>query len=197
MKKMSILLGLFATIGFGMTACNNSGKENVDTADSINKEKRDVADTANNRVNVTTDKESSEFLVRVADAGMSEVEFTKLAEQKATTPEIKQFASMLWNDHTQLNQQVKQLAQERNITLPATTSEDHNKMMTDIQAKTGKAFDKAFIDKLIANHNKSIDLFDKAIKDVNDASVRTFADNTLPKLKMHRDSAQALEKKYW
>ena len=132
MKKMSILLGLFATIGFGMTACNNSGKENVDTADSINKEKRDVADTANNRVNVTTDKESSEFLVRVADAGMSEVEFTKLAEQKATTPEIKQFATMLWNDHTQLNQQVKQLAQERNITLPATTSEDHNKMMTDM-----------------------------------------------------------------
>jgi putative membrane protein len=197
MKKLSILLGLFATIGLGIAACNNSGKENVDTADSINSEKRDGMDTVDNRAGVTADEESSKFLVRVADAGMSEVEFTKLAEQKATTPEIKQFATMLWNDHTQLNQQVKQLAQERNITLPATTSEDHNKMMTDVQAKTGKSFDKAFIDKLIANHNKSIDLFEKAVKNVNDAGVRTFADNTLPKLRMHRDSAQALEKKYW
>ncbi len=193
MKKLSILLGLFATMGLGV-ACNNSGKENVDTADSINKAK---ADSANNPGAVVVDEQSSSFLVRVADAGMAEVELTQLAQTKAVTPEIKQFAGMLHNDHMQLNDEVKKLAGERNITLPAATSEDQKKLMVDMKAKTGKNFDKEFIQKIISKHNNSIDLFEKAIKDVNDSGVRTFADNTLPKLRMHRDSAQAIEKKYW
>lgn len=190
MKKLSIGLIVLATVWM---ACNNSGNENVDKADSINKARSENAsDTMG-----TVDEKSSSFLVRVANAGMSEVELTKLAESKAATPEIKQFANMLWNDHTQLNAQVKQLAGDRKITLPDSTSADHRKLMDDMKAKSGKNFDKAFIETLIKNHNNSIDLFEKAVNEVNDSGVRTFADNTLPKLRMHRDSARAIEKKYW
>ncbi|HEX7845075.1 MAG TPA: DUF4142 domain-containing protein [Chitinophagaceae bacterium] len=191
MKTVSIFLCLAMIT---VAACNNEGKDNVEKADSINKAKDD---NAMNNNTVTVDQESSEFLVRVADAGMNEVDITKLAQEKASIPEVKSLASMLWTDHSQLNQQVKQLAQERNITLPSTTSADHAKEMDDLKAKTGKNFDREFIRKMISKHNSSIDAFEKAVKDVKDSGVRTFADNTLPKLRMHRDSAQAIEKKYW
>lgn len=193
MKKVSNLLFVFATLVIAIS-CNNSGKENVKAADSANDAK---TNTDTSSATLQTDDKSSSFLVRVADAGMGEVELTKLAEEKSTNAEIKGFASMLWNDHTQLNQQVKQMAQERNVTLPPTTSEDHNKVMADMKTRSGKNFEKEFLDKLVVNHNKSISLFEDAIKEVNDAAVRTFADNTLPKLRVHRDSAQALKKKYW
>lgn len=189
MKRISYWLLSLSLIAM---ACNNEASDSVEQADSANEAKLDSQGRAGNTI--TTDQESTDFLVKAADGGMAEVKMGELAQQKATNSQVKSFASMLVNDHMGANEQVKRLAAQRNVTLPNDVSTDNQKMYDDLSKKTGGNFDKAYMDEMIDDHQKDIDLFEKASNRVNDAEIKTFIDNTLPKLRQHLDSARAINK---
>src|SRR5581483_9505444 len=60
----------------------------------------------------------STFAMKAAQGGMAEVKMGQLAEQKASSPEVKQFAQRMVTDHTKANSELKQAAAQDNITLP-------------------------------------------------------------------------------
>lgn len=188
MKKKSIAIAL----PFLLLACNNEGKDSVEKADSANEAKMDSNSTTSQALQ--TDEASSSFLVKAADGGMTEVRLGELGQQKASNTGVKRFASMMVHDHTGANDQVKTLAAQRNVTLPDAPASDNQKKVDDMAKKTGKDFDKSFMDAMVNDHEKTIDLFKDASGKANDADVKAFADNTLPKLQMHLDSAKAIRK---
>jgi putative membrane protein len=147
--------------------------------------------------NVVTDEKSTDFLKKATNSGMAEVQLAKLAQQKATIDAVKNFAAMLERDHTAANQQVKSLADQRHVDVPSTISDDKQKMYNDMQKKTGKAFDKEYISMMVKSHNDGISLFENTRSNASDIDVKNFADKTLPTLKMHLDSAKAIQKRYW
>ncbi|RYY53485.1 MAG: DUF4142 domain-containing protein [Chitinophagaceae bacterium] len=185
MKKICIALAMASF----MTACNNEAKDPVEKADSTNEAKQDSMPKA-----VQTDEETTDFLVKAANGGMAEVNAGKMAESKATNAGVKRFASMMVNDHTGANSQVMALAAARGVTLPASVSEEKQKAAADLDKKTGKDFDKDYMDMQVKDHKETINLFEKGLDNSKDAEVKTFINNTLPKLKQHLDSAQAVQK---
>ena len=50
---------------------------------------------------------------------------------------------------------------------------------------------------MIDRHKSGIKLYEDAAKDANDADIKAFANNTLAKLRMHLDSAQAIKKMHF
>jgi putative membrane protein len=58
----------------------------------------------------------------------------------------------------------------------------------------GKNFDKAYMDHMVSDHKEDISLFEKASKNAKGQELKDFATRTLPTLKMHLDSAQAVYK---
>jgi len=186
MKKRT--LALFA-MPLLMAACNNQASDSVDKADSANEAK---LDSPSSRPAITTDEASTNFLVKAADGGLAEVKTGETAQQKATNAKVKQFASMMVTDHTGANAEVKSLAAARNVTLPAVPGEDNMKKGEDLAKKSGTDFDKSYMNLMVDDHQKTIDLFEDASDDVNDAEIKTFINNTLPKLRMHLDSAKAI-----
>lgn len=172
-----------------MTACNNSSKETVEKADSINKQNSTISGGPN--------ISSAEFLVRVANSGMAEVEVTALAQQKAENQEVKDLATMLNHDHAALNDAVKSLAALKSIILPDSMTADKKQMITDLEKKSGKDFDAAFLTAMVSAHETSIASFEKTAAEETDMEVKSFAEQTLPKLREHRDKALALQKKYF
>ena len=52
---------------------------------------------------------------------------------------------MMEKDHTAAGDKLKALAQSKNITLPTGLSSDSQKAVDDLQQKSGKDFDKAYI----------------------------------------------------
>lgn len=194
MKKATPLLIAICAIVF---ACNDAGtSDSVDAADSSNEAKMDAADSgANASVTATpVDEASAEFFVKAADGGMAEVAAGKIAQEKSTNVKIKDFAQMMVNDHTGANAGLKEIAMRKNVTLPDSVSTEHQKAAADLSKKTGKDFDKAYIDMQVKDHEKTVDLFEKGSKDVKDTELKTFIDNTLPKLKAHLDAAKGLKK---
>jgi putative membrane protein len=194
MKKIFALLPAFC---FMILACNDTddtteSTTNVSTTTNTATD-ADVTTTST----VVTDEKSSEFLKKVTNSGMAEIQLAKLAQQKATIDAVKNFAAMLERDHSAVNQQVKNLANQRNVALPAVISDDKQKMYNDMDKMTGKAFDKDYISMMVKAHNDGISLFEDTRSNASDIDVKNFADKTLPALKMHLDSAKAIQKRYW
>jgi putative membrane protein len=142
-----------------------------------------------------TDAASSAFLMKVAGVGMAEVALGQDAQQKAINQSVKDFASMMVQDHTAANDKVKSLATQRNVTLPGSVDADHQKMIDDLNKKSGKAFDKSYIDAMVKGHEKVIKDFQDASGAVGDTEVKAFINNTLPTLQTHLDSAKAIQKR--
>ena len=172
-----------------LAACNNSGKDTTDKADSANAANRDTA-LNNNRPAV--DEAGSTFIVKVANSGMAEVEMAKMAQDKGSTP-VKNLASMLVHDHSALNDQVKSLAAQKNIVLPDSISSDRRSMIDDLKKKSGKTFDRSFLEMMENGHKNSIDMFQDATSNVTDPDINSLAGKTLPTLRMHLDSVKAVK----
>jgi len=170
-------------------ACNNEAKDPVEKADSLNEVKQDAGPQA-----IQTDQETTDFLVKAANGGMAETETGKMAESKATSADVKRFAAMMVMDHTGANSQVMALASARNVTLPTMVSDDKKENAAKLAEKSGKQFDKDYMDLMVKDHKETITLFEKGYDNSKDAEVKTFINNTLPKLKQHLDSAQAIQK---
>lgn len=183
---------------FAMTlvtwACDNEAKDPVEKADSINEAQIDKVDSQATQPTVQADENTASFLVKAANGQMTEVQLGELAQQKATDQKVKDFGSMMVHDHSAVNEKVKALAAQRNVTLPTAISDESQKDIKECSAKTGKDFDKSFMTAMVKKHEATIDMFENAANDSKDSEVKTFINNTLPKVKEHLDSAKAIRK---
>ncbi|MGF7078792.1 DUF4142 domain-containing protein [Mucilaginibacter sp. UYCu711] len=188
MKKLSSIL-MIATAGL-LFACNGTPKDSTDAADSVNKVK-DTTTTGQTGIAVVAD--DAKFAVDAANGGMTEIELSKLALERATNAKVKEFANMMVMDHSKAGDELKGIATTKNITLPAEVNEDSKKAIADLSAKkAGADFDKAYVDKMVSDHKSTVDLFEDASKNVKDPDLKAFADKTLPTIKGHLGHINAI-----
>ena len=193
MKKQISFFSMLCLLA-ALTACNNTGtKDEVEKADSSNEAKMDTS-SSHQGATVAVDEKTTDFMVKVADGSMTEVEVGKLAQEKASNQRVKNFASMMVQDHSKANDELKSLASQKNVTIPADISDDNKKHKDDLSKKSGKDFDKAFMKMMVDDHQKTVDKFEECSKDAKDADVKAWVDKTLPTLRMHLDSAKAINK---
>jgi putative membrane protein len=189
MKKIATTGLMACAFMFGTIACGGSGTDSVDEAQDRTEERFEDTAMEDRRV------EASEFMTKAASSSMMEVEAGKLAQQRATNPQVKEFASMMVKDHTAANNELRQLATSKNITLPDSMSNDHMDHMRDLREHQGADFDREYMDRMVSAHDNDISLFEDVADDNNfeDAEVRAFANKTLPKLRQHHQRAQQIK----
>lgn len=172
--------------------CGPSSSDSKEKADSANEALTDAArDT--HAINAV-DEDDARFAVDAANGGLTEVQLGKVAQDKGSDPRVKEFGKMMVDHHTKANDELKAIAADKNITLPATPGEDMEKNIADISSKSGKDFDKAYIKQMVKDHEKTVKLFEDGQKNVKDAEIRAFIDKTLPVLKSHLDQIRNLDK---
>ncbi len=188
MKRISFMLAV-AMATTTMYSCNSSGDkapDAVEVAKDTNDKKEDM-----NTMAVTED--DSKFLVFAADAGMTEVQAAELAKTQAISAKTKAFADEMIKDHTAAANEVKSLAANKNVTLPAAISDDHQKAIKDITRKKGSDFEKAYVDMMVDDHQKVVDKFKDASDKCKDPDVKALAAKLLPALQGHLDHAKMLK----
>ena len=179
MKAIAPLL-LFAAIFLYSSCSKNKPDDSKEMAEEQNEEKFDTT-------NLDYD---TEFAVSAADAGILEVQVGTLALTKATSSIVKQFAQTMIDDHTKANEELKALAQSKNITLPTILSEKHQKKVTDLEEKTGSDFDKEYIDLMVKDHKDVVDMFKKAADKCKDAELKAWAAGKISALEHHLSMAE-------
>jgi putative membrane protein len=190
MKKLS-LAAIIAIAALSFQACNNAPKDSKESADSVNAVKDT---TTNGSTGIAVDEMDAKFATDAANAGMTEVAAGKVASEKATNPQVKDFAKMMVEHHTAINEELMGIAKTKNITLPTAPDADHQKMLTDLSAKSGAAFDKAYVYAMVEGHKKVASMLEDASKNCKDTDLMAFATKTLPTVKAHLAKIEAIQK---
>jgi putative membrane protein len=134
------------------------------------------------------------FVVNAAKAGLAEVELGRLAARVASSDQVKQFAQRMVDDHSKGNEELKALAQQKNITLP-TDLDPQDKALHDRLSKlTGEAFDGEYMRTMVMGHAAVANEFRMESRTGTDADVKAWASKTLPTIEDHLRQAQATSK---
>jgi len=131
------------------------------------------------------------FALKAAMGGMAEVELGKLAAEKATSDDVKKFGRRMADDHSKANDELKTLAQNKQITLPAEPDPRARAMHDKLAKLSGPAFDRAYMQAMVADHKKDVNEFRLEAKSGKDADVKGWAAKTLPTLEEHLRLAQS------
>jgi len=125
------------------------------------------------------------FLRRAAAGGAAEVELGNLAKDRATDPEVKQFAEKMVTDHSKANEELKRLAQKKGVAISDMPDSKSKREMDRLSKLSGAEFDKAYAKLMVSDHEKDVSEFEKESKNAKDTDVREFASKTLPTLQDH------------
>ncbi len=141
-------------------------------------------------------KADMKFLRDVGKDNNFEIQASQLAAQKASNPEVKDFAQKLVNDHTQLSNDLSSLAQNKGVTLSSSTLEKRDqKELNTLNKYSGKKFDREYMKDMVKDHKEDIKDFQKEAKNGKDSDLQSFASNHISALQGHLSMAQDLEKR--
>jgi putative membrane protein len=132
------------------------------------------------------------FTMAAASGGMMEVEAAKLAQQNASSKDVKDLAGVILNDHSKANSELKKLAESKNIAVPAAMSSEHQAHLDMLRNKTGADFDAAYLNMMDQDHQKDIEMFQQASTTLTDSDLKNFASKTLPTLQKHAKNVKGI-----
>jgi putative membrane protein len=134
------------------------------------------------------------FIEEAASGGLTEVEVGKMMAQRATHPGVREFAERLVKDHTQANEELRRIAANYGVSLPATPDAKHRAMVEKLANEKGAELDREFLRTFgVKEHQKDIKDFQKQAQSGDNGELKAFAAKTLPKLQEHQAMAQRLE----
>jgi putative membrane protein len=185
MKTIKLMSLLLAASFFVLVSCDTK---------STRDDSKEIAEEQNDEKFEDTDlKNDTEFAVEAADGGMLEVQLAQLALTKATSPRVKEYAQAIIDDHSKSNEELKSLAQSKNISLPTTLSEKNQKKYNDLAEKSGTDFDEAYSEFMVKDHKDDVNKFKKAARNAEDGDIKSWAAGKVPILEQHLSMAESLE----
>jgi putative membrane protein len=123
------------------------------------------------------------FMKDAAEGGMMEVAMGRVAEKNASDSQVKNFGAQMVKDHGKANNELKGLAKQENVELPA-------------EKEAGKwKSDKDYMDMMVKDHEKDLAAFEKQAKEGSDPDVKTFASKTAKVVRKHLDMAKEIDGK--
>jgi putative membrane protein len=125
------------------------------------------------------------FAHKAAAGGMAEVEMGQLASKNAESPDVKQFGERMVTDHSKANDELKQLAEKQQITLPTTLDPKHKALHDRLAKLNGAAFDKAYMSAMVKDHQEDVAAFQRESKAGKNDELKAWASKTLPTLEEH------------
>ena len=131
------------------------------------------------------------FARKAAAAGMDEIAAGKLAQQRASDEQVRQFAQRMVEDHGKAGEELRRIASGQGITLPEKLDKSAEKDIDRLTKLNGAAFDKAYMKHNVGAHKTAVKDFGKEAGSGKDEALKRFAAQTLPMLKEHERLAES------
>lgn len=183
MNKNIFQLAIFSLAVFCFSCDSKKTEDSADVAKDQNGAKYDDSDL----------EKDSRRAVELADGGLYEVQLATMALTKAKSPEVKKFAQMMIDDHTIVNNELKDWAGKNGVTLPDVMSEEKQKKYYDLERdKDVDKFDEKFMDEMVGDHKKDINRFEDIADDSKNAAFKSWAGEKLSTLRHHLSEAERI-----
>ncbi|MFI0847125.1 DUF4142 domain-containing protein [Mesorhizobium sp. IMUNJ 23232] len=134
---------------------------------------------------------AQEFVNKAAIGGMFEVESSKVAAGKVQDQSVEDFAQKMIDDHGAANAKLATIAGEQKLEVPTALDAKH-KADLDTLNNAVDPVDAPYIQMQRDAHAEAVTLFETYAQDGDNAPLKSFAAETLPTLKMHREMVEAM-----
>jgi putative membrane protein len=142
----------------------------------------------------TVSTADQDFMLAAGQVNLTEIKLGEYADQNGKRDDVKEFGQRMVKDHTAINDGLKSLAAQKDVTLPDSLDATNQKMVDKLTALTGSEFDKAYIAGMFKGHKKAIKAFKAESAETKDADVKSFADKSIPVLEEHLKLITAIKK---
>lgn len=222
MKRFGLLSIALAT---AMTvACNGNARSDRNANDTT------VGTSGVAEKNSGVSAGDKKFVEDMLADNNAEIHIAKLAQDQATSPDVKRFAQMMIQDHTKANDQLKQIAATYGIQPdPDKMNDKQHDLMNRLSKLRGADFDREYIKAMVDDHQDAVDALEKHVDIATsgntsdkvkgtfgsgkadaerngqvkpekadnhvEASVNTWAADTLPVVRHHLDDAKQINDK--
>src|SRR5438067_2361634 len=174
-------------------AASETKTQSAGNADS--KQKAAAGATDETEKGSTAEISDAAFLRKAVERGLREKNLGALASTRGASDAVKEFGRKMYDEHSRLNAQLRLLAAERHLTVPKDSPDKPEPALTRLEQLSGADFDKACAEQTVKDHKQAIQDFQRAARSAQDASIKAFAEKTLPQLKEHLEHAQHLTAK--
>ncbi|TAE27556.1 MAG: DUF4142 domain-containing protein [Cytophagales bacterium] len=178
------------TSSSSMMNANMVGRQSKAEFDRVNK--KGAADVA--AIRPTSTKLSTadqNLMLEVAKGGMMQLETSRIAVQKATSPEVRAIAQAEVDEQTGLSAKLKEIAQAKGVTLPESPDADTQAMITRMNAMSAKELEQHYMgEHAVKGHEKLDQVMNKVKSQASDANLKSIEMVAHPLVKAHLNVSQ-------
>ncbi len=196
MIKQKIVIAVFVAVGmFTASACTNTARQEKATTEPTQPTAQPSQPATGQGQSTTGSNQNAlssserEFVTQVVQDSMAEVQLGQLASQRALRDEVKQFGQRMVRDHTQVHNELKQLAAQKGITLPQDSGDEHREVMENLSKLSGADFDRAYMNSMATEDLSS---FEREAQQGQDQDLKAWTTKTLPMLQEHLRVARSI-----
>lgn len=150
------------------------------------------------------------FVKKAGEANMAEVQLGRVASERASNPDVKNFGQMMVRDHSKANDELKQAVSAHNVPLPTELDDKHRDKLEKLRQLQGADFDREYMRTMVDGHEEVADFVGDRASEAskpsgNDAhaaletAVNGWAARTLPAVQEHlrlaREISERLEQR--
>jgi len=186
--KRTILNGItLVALSLGAVACGS--EDSIDQAVAQSTEQFETA-------GMTEMENDALFAAEAASASLLQIELgEEAAAGMAVSPEVQALAKEMIADHQQMRNELQQMASQSNFVLPATLGQAHQEVYNEVTAKSGLAFDLAYVDRMADQYDALIRRYEDIAEHGKLMELKQYASKQLPLLRKHRQMIERLEDK--
>lgn len=158
---------------------------------------QDTAGAAAGMVGAATANNSADsYAMNAALSDMYEITSSRLALEKATSPEVKKYAQQMIKDHSATTDMLKSTLAKAGVKAAPPTALDERRqgMVDNLRAASKDAFDTTYLDQQTAAHQEAATLHKGYAEDGDNAALKQFAATTAPKVQHHLDMVKQLDR---
>jgi len=135
-------------------------------------------------------------------ANQIDIDYAKIAKERSKNADVLKFAQTMTDDHTAIINQAVALVTKLGVTpkdnaVSKKLSSDAEKTKKTLRAKSGKAFDKAYVDNEVTYHKAVIGAVEGLlIPQSQNAELKKLLQDVVPTLKAHLAHAEMVQKMF-
>jgi putative membrane protein len=141
----------------------------------------------------TLSQQDRTFVEKAGSGSLAEADLGNLAVQQGATPAVREFGRWMYTDHGLVaNNWLKTVMAAQGENFQPTLTAQDKEMRRKLETLSGRHFDHEYIQAQVADHEKTIPIFETEAKQGQNTMIKNFAQNMVPVLQQHLAEAKTL-----
>lgn len=191
-RLLTTTAALAAALALSACGDKNTADEATSTAPGTELTEQGQLPEAN-ADNTAADQASIDFIQKLALSDMYEVESSKIALTKSTSPSVKAYAQSMITAHTATSAALKPIADSMKVMPPVALDNAHAEKIADLNKAAVNEFDQKYLDQQEEAHENALNALNDQVKNGSNAALVSFATATAPKIAEHLAMAKKLD----